>query len=188
MKPLCKFVFSSLLLAFLSHPANAQTKTFSEINSYSTEIDRFIKVNKKHRIFGDVANENSENAKWKEFKTQKVFDDAGCYQSAFVYSRNSKVVAANFMFTSPSGDWAHYINYYYRDDGSLAKISARLNTFEGNVSVLRDRYYDVSGKLLHSTVRYLDLQTHKSIKKADFQDMPIPMYRKVSALPFSKLL
>jgi len=63
----------------------------------------------------------------------------------------------------------HFIKYYYRADGSLAKIQARLNTFYGGVSVLRDRYYDGNGKLLKSTQRFLDLQTHKPIKKKDWR-------------------
>src|ERR1051325_10829922 len=41
-----------------------------------------------------------------EHKFIRPGTDSSCYQSAFVYSRNGKVVAANFMFTSPSGDWA----------------------------------------------------------------------------------
>jgi hypothetical protein len=29
---------------------------------------------------------------------------------------------------SPSGDWAHFIMYYFREDGTLAKIQSQLNT------------------------------------------------------------
>jgi len=190
MKPICSFAFVLFLIAFLSHysTANAQTKSFSEINSYTTEVDRFIKLNKKHRIFGDVANENSDDAIWKEFKTQKTFDNAACYQSAFVYSRNGKVIASNFMFTSPSGDWAHFINYYFRQDGSLAKIEAQLNTFYGDLSVIRHRYYDAKGGLIKSTRKFLDLQTKKPKKPGDFMDNEIPLYKTVAELPFHKLL
>jgi hypothetical protein len=109
-------------------------------------------------------------------------------ESCDVWTRDGKVVLAFFGFTSGSGDWYHFIKYYYRGDGTLAKIQARLNTFAGNVSVLRDRYYDTNGKLLKSTRRYLDLQTHKPVKKADFHDDPIPMFSKASALPFHRLL
>ena len=59
-----------------------------------------------------------------------------------MWTKQGKVIAAKFNFTSPSGDWNHFINYYFRENGSLAKIDAQLNTFEGNVSVVRQRYYN----------------------------------------------
>ena len=145
-------------------------------------------TNKKPRIFADVASEDNDKEIWKEFKNKKAFDDAVTYQNALVWSRTGKVIVANFSFSSPSGDWAHYISYYFRDDGSLAKIQATLNTFYGDISVVRHRYYDSNGKLLKSTKNFLDLQTRKPKKPVEFIENPIPVYLNVSGLPFSKLL
>ena len=78
--------------------------------------------------------------------------------------------------------------YYFREDGSLAKIQAQLNSFYGDISVVRDQYYDPSGRLLKTTRKFLDLRTQKPKKPEEFVDNPIPIYRKVTALPFRKLL
>jgi hypothetical protein len=181
-----------LLLFFLiiaSSTSLAQTKSsISDINTYVAEVDHFTKTNKTHRRFADVASENDEKEIWKEFKTDKAFEDATWYQGASVFSRKGKIVAAFFTFTSPSGDWFHFIDYYFRDDGSLAMIRARLNTAYGNTSVVRQRYYDSAGKLISSTRKFLELTTNKEIKPVDFMDEPIPVYKKASVLPFRKLL
>jgi hypothetical protein len=183
-------ILSGLLLIAASLPAVAQTKSpISEINSYTVEVDRFIKTNKKHRIFADTATEDDKGEIWKEFKTDKEVEDVGVYSSASVWTRNGKIAAVQAGFSSPSGDWMHYVNYYFREDGSLARIHAQLNTFYGNVSIVRDRYYSQDGKLLKSTKRILDLETQKPKRKsADFFDNPVRVYLKVSALPFHKLL
>ena len=179
-----------LVLCGLSLTASAQTTmspiptapTVPEIKTYTAETDRFTKLH-KFRTYGIFY--EGDKGSWRELKgkaSEKLND------SADVWTREGNVVLAFFGFTSDSGDWYHFIKYYFRPDGTLAKIQARLNTFYGNVSVLRDRYYDSNGKLLKSTRRYLDIQTHKPVKTANFHDEPIPMFRKVSDLPFHKLL
>jgi hypothetical protein len=160
-------------------PSSAEV---SQIKTYTTEIDRFSK-GRKFRTFGVFY--EKDKGTWRELKGKA---DHQLDESCDVWTRDGKVVLAFFGFTSESGDWYHFIKYYYRDDGTLAKIQARLNTFYGNVSVLRDRYYDASGKLIKSTRRYLDIQTHKPVKSANFHDEPIPMFSKASALPFHRLL
>jgi hypothetical protein len=154
----------------------------AEIKTYATEIDRLTK-HQKFRTYGVFSDGNKDT--WRLVKGKS---DHQLNESCDVYTRDNKVVLAFFGFTSDSGDWYHFIKYYYRDDGTIAKISARLNTFYGSVSVLRDRYYDKNGKLLKSTRRYLKIDTHKPVKTANFQDEPIPMYSTVSALPFHRLL
>jgi hypothetical protein len=183
---------TSLLLFFLvaaSSPSLAQKKSpVSEITAYTTGVEQFTKNNKRHRRFADVASETDEKEIWREFKSDKALKEATWYQAASVFSRDGKIVAAYFTFTSPSGDWYHFVDYYFRDDGSLAKIRARLNTSYGNITVVRQRYYDSTGKLIKSTRKFLNLKTSKETKPVDFMDEPIPAYLKVSALPFQKLL
>ena len=190
MDPKRTFLVATVVALF--SPAistHAQTPaSVTSINSYTAEVNRFVKVNKKHRIFADVASEDNDKESWKEFKSKKAFNDTDSYQSALVWSRNGKVVVANFSFSSPSGDWAHYISYYFRDDGSLAKIEATLNTFYGDISVVRHSYYDSNGKPLKSTKKFLDLKTRQPKKPVEFMENPVPVYLNVSGLPFSKLL
>ena len=195
MKLLLHFVLLYCVIAGCQSFAVAQTakSSISEINVYTTAVERFTKVNKKHRIFGDVSSAKTDKTDlWKEFKSEKQLEDTGdgenLNQTATVWTKQGKVIAAKFNFTSPSGDWNHFINYYFREDGSLAKIDAQLNTFEGNVSVVRQRYYNSNGRLIKSTQTFRDLETHKPRKSADFMDNPIPVYLKVSDLPFHQLL
>lgn len=187
-------------LLFLSALASGQdqriaTRSQTElaaIGSYAKSIDQFTKRNpKKSRTFGNVAGAEDSLDKWRAFKSTKQMEQADPYESAYVWLKDGKVVAANFSFTSPSGDWYHYVNCYFRADGTLAKIHAQLNTFagpDGGLGVVRDKFYGSSGRLLHTSTRYLDLHSQKPRKRAEFMDQPIPVYRIVRVLPFSKLL
>jgi hypothetical protein len=173
-------------------PPAPQKTELAAISTYAKSIDQFTKRNpKKSRFFGTVAGEEDKLDKWRAFKSAKQMEQAGPYESAYVWLKEGKVVAANFSFTSPSGDWYHYVNYYFRADGTLTKIHAQLNTFaapDSGLSVVRDKFYGASGRLLHTSTRYLDLHTQKARKRGDFMDQPIPVYRTVRDLPFAKLL
>ena len=162
------------------------------IGSYAKSIDQFTKRSlRRKRIFANVAGEEEKQDKWRELKSVRQASDQNPYESANVWLRDGKVVVAYFAFTSPSGDWFHYVNYYYRADGTLAKIHSQLNTFysnKGGLSVVREKFFSVSGKLLHTSTRYLDLESQKSRKRQEFMDEPIPGYKTVRDLPFSKLL
>lgn len=166
----------------------------AQIDTYSAQVDRFIKQNPKTlRIFADISGVDQTSPQWREFRSEKDREKASTgdnlNENAYVWKGSGRVVGANFTFQSPSGDWAHLIMYYFREDGSLAKIDAQLNSFYGEVSVIRIRHYSERGGLLKSSSRHLDLQTRKPKKPdADFIDQPIPVYRNVSALPFHKLL
>lgn len=72
---------------------------------------------------------------------------------ATVYSNEGKIFMAHIEQTSPSGDWLLSSDHYYRGDGTLALIEARLNTFLGGSgdleegqSIVRRYYYDKAGK------------------------------------------
>jgi hypothetical protein len=177
-------------------PQPPQKTELAEIVSYAKSIDQFIKFNsRKRRIFGNIAGVDDKLDKWREFKTAKQMERAdegdNLDESAYVWVKDGKIVAANFTFTSSSGDWVHYVNCYFRADGTLAKIHAQLNTFssaEGGLSVVREKFYGATGRLVHTSTRYLDLKSQRPTKVTDFMDQPIPSYKTVRALPFSKLL
>lgn len=167
----------------------------AKINSYAKQIDLFIKRNPKaRRIFADVASGTVEEpTRWREFKSeaQREKADTGdnLNENAYVWSKAGKVVGANFTFQSPSRDWAHFAMYYFREDGTLAKIQSQLNTFYSDMTVRRESFYAPDGKLLHSTVKYFDLNSQKPKKPdTDFPEFPIPVYQKIQDLPFFKLL
>jgi hypothetical protein len=170
-------------------PTKPRNAEIAAIALYAKEIEQFTKRNpRKKRMFGNVAGEEDKGDKWQEFKSAKKLEDENLDESAYVWLKDGKTVVAYFSFTSQSGDWYHYVTYYFRADGTLAKIHSQLNTFYGDTSVVRDKYYSSNGKRLRATTRYLDLQTQKPTKHPDFQDEPIPIYLTVRKLPFFKLL
>jgi hypothetical protein len=159
------------------------------IRAYARQIDQFVKLNQnRKRVFGDVG-DNQEN--WREFKGKAAkgeTDPDDLDEVAHVWARQGKVVAVGFTFQSESRDWYHFVTYYFREDGTLAKIHSRLNTFYGSVTAIRDQYYGSNGRVLKSTARFLDIQTQKPKKNPNFQDEPTPVYLNVRKLPFFKLL
>jgi len=169
-------------------PPSPRATEVTTIDASVKQVDRFIKRNdKRRRTFGNAGDEQDH---WKEFKGKPAkgeTDPEDLDEVAYVWVRAGKVVAARFAFQSGSRDWAHYVTYYFREDGTLEKIHAQLNTFYGDISVVRERFYSSSGKLLRTSTRYLDLQSQKSRKRGDFQDEPIPVYLRLRELPFSNL-
>jgi hypothetical protein len=75
--------------------------------------------NKKHRIFGDVfisrdrQNRSLEGVPKVRRELEDTGDGENLNQTATVWTKQGKVIAAKFNFTSPSGDWNHFINYYF---------------------------------------------------------------------------
>jgi len=195
-------LFSVFVCIVLAFSALAQTNASADkqirdgeiasIKTYSQELDDYSKRNPKlKRLLADISSEEEQKSRWREFKSEKERDDAATGDRANVWTQDGAVVLACYTFQSASGDWAHYVNYYFREDGSLAKIHAQLNTFYGNMTVIRERFYDPKGKLLSSSQQFLDLDTQKKKKPGadgEFIDEPIPVYRTVKALPFYTLL
>jgi hypothetical protein len=170
----------------------------ASIESYARGLDLYIRRNARAaRYFADTSNYEQQDApaRWQEFRTKRALDNAWqngkTYTSSNVwFNQSGELVVALFTLSSPSGDWAQYVTNYYRKDGTLAKMSAELRTFMGDVIRVNDRLYDDKGKLVREVTRFLDLQTRKpkKVKQGEFMDMEAPLYTKTSALPFYKLL
>ena len=166
----------------------------ADIEAYANEIDKYVKsAQAKERIFGDIASGTDNSAaQWREFKTEderkNAKSDDSLYQSANVWVAAGKVIGASFTFSSPSGDWAQFVMYYFRINGTLAKSSSTLNTFNGGITVLRQDYYDSKGMLLKGTTHCKDLKTQQPRPCGEFEDKPAPVYKSVRQLPFYGLL
>ena len=175
-----------------AQPAPSLKTELTAIGSYAKSIDQFtIRNARKRRIFGIIPGEDDKPDPWAEFKTVRLTVQANLHDSVYVWLKDGQVVAAQFSLTSSSGDWYHYVNYYFRADGTLAKIHAQLETFSsagGGIIVLRDNFYTSSGKLLRTATRYLDLKSQQPRTGEEFMDQPIPVYQTVGDLPFMKLL
>lgn len=186
------------LIIFFCQFVSAQTGKKAEIkriDAYRKTLDSFVKKHKgPHFVFADVSDDNRNKPQWRRYNSEKEFEKARenfeSYNIAYVWRKNGKTVMANFTFSSPSGDWSHYVFHYFREDGTLAKVEARLNTFYGNLTVLRNFYFNRQGKLLRKMTKYLDLETQKpkNPAKEEFYDNEVKIFKKTSKLPFNFLL
>jgi hypothetical protein len=164
------------------------------IEAYVKQMDAYVRRNaRRGRLFADTSDYTDQSAgpRWQEFRSKRAVERAEAYSAATLWTNAAgSPVVAEFSLSSPSGDWAQYNTYYYRDDGTLAKLHSELRTFMGDLIVIRDRFFDSQRKLLQEKTRYLDLQTRRPKKVAadSFQDMPIEAYARTSDLPFYSLL
>lgn len=150
-------------------------------------------------IFADVSDPQADkSSRWLRIKDKDELDrrakDKGLYTQAFVWKQGSGTFVSVF-FTSPSGDWGEYVDHCFRQDGSLARTEATLNTFnayreddpEAPVSRIRTRYFDSAGKQIRARTRLVDIKTRKPLK-ASFQDDDEAIFRSIRKLPFGALL
>lgn len=109
-----------------------------------------------------------------------------------IWKTPSNVLLVVAFFTSDSGDWAYFVDYCYRPDGTVARTSSTLNSFvaanpPNGVQRERTRYFDPKGKILASRATVSDLHTKKPLKLS-LPGYDEPAYPKVEALPFLPLL
>ncbi|MBV9956922.1 MAG: hypothetical protein JO360_00820 [Acidobacteria bacterium] len=172
------------------------TGKVAEIEVYSKEIDAYVKSNEgSARIFAaddSSAASNTGEVHWRTFKSEQELQAAdpsnNLNSSAYVWLRDGKVVGASFTLQSASRDWVQYVMYYFRRDGTVAKISSTLNTFRGSITVKREDYYNSKGTFLKGTTHCNDLKTQQAKPCGNYEEMPAPLYQKVSLLPFYNLL
>ena len=134
---------------------------------------------------------NDDKPKWKKFASEKDFDKSteDAYTTAFIWKKDGKAIATNFTYSSPSGDWAQYMFYVFREDGSVAKATRDLRTFMGEIMVVRTYYFDQDGKLLKETKQFRDLKTKKFVKASNnFQDIDVDIYKSIGELPFVSMI
>ena len=196
------FFFVVFVLSVL--PIAAQTSKNAEvkrIDSYVKTVDNFTKRYKNPQlIFADTSDYNEgSRPKWRKFASEKALEKfrekTETYTIAYNWLQRGKIVKSDFTLFSPSGDWANYVYHHFREDGSLARAESEMRTFNGDLIIIQDFYFDRKGNLLRKSVKYRDLQTNKPIKptkeflanKADFSD-DVEYYTKTSKLPFAGLV
>ena len=185
-------LFFVLLFSSFVFSQTSKKSEIKKIDSYCKSVDSFVKKHKSPQlIFADVS--QTEKEKWRKFQSEKALEkfreDTETYSISYNWLKKKKIIFASFTFFSESGDWFHYIDYYFHPDGSLAKIDADLKTFYGNLSALRTLYFDKNGKLLRKSSKFYSIYTKKEIKPdRAFIDEEIYIYKKLSQLPFATLL
>ena len=52
---------------------------------------------------------------------------------------------AQFTYQNEFGDWVNYTNYCFRKDGTLFQLHAQLNSFHGDMTMIRDLSFNTQG-------------------------------------------
>lgn len=187
----------AVLAVFLIAGFNAPAQETRTIDQLVKRIDRITRAKRvPDSVFADV----SQNSKprWRRFKSAKTLETYRTrnevYSIFYNYHDRGRIGVATLTDSSQSGDWVHYISYYFRRDGTLAKIVSDYRTFVGDYIGARNIYFDRKGKVLKRTNRYLTLRDRTPTKPTaeNLRDngpmMKIPIYRTVRRLPFGKLI
>ena len=158
-------------------------------------------------VFADVSDQvmaPKGQGEWREFRDsadlKSATEEGAPNTQALLWRFPDGVLFVQMFFHSHSGDWAHYADHCFRADGSLARVTETLNTFnaglldeefesgnDGGVSRVRIKYFSSDGTLLKKKSRLLDLKTRKPVKRS-FMDQDDVAYRRISDVPFFDLL
>lgn len=198
MKKLLTVFAINLLILSVSYAQNKVSNEIKQIDRYVKNVNSITRKQKEPSlIFADIS--QTAKAKWRKFASSKSLekfrnDKAETYTISNNWTIRRKIIISVFTLFSESGDWVHYIYYYFRQNGTLAKIESEYRTFYGHFAALQNFYFNEKGKNIKKTIKYRDLETGKR-KKVDKNDLAdnsnlfeIDFYRKTSNLPFAFLL
>jgi hypothetical protein len=103
---------------------------------------------------------------------------------AYVYAEGPGIRWVFLREVGPGVSWLQDINYFYREDGTLAKRQRNLSAFKSNIILDVTGYYDPSGRLLKEITRH-----HALIGKHEntdaFVDHEPPLFPTTTDVPFS---
>jgi hypothetical protein len=176
-----------------------------QINKSCAEMDKDSKgaqvVSMTTQYFAAISSGATEE--WKSFNSEPELQTAcpkGCYRQAVVYSLSGGPLLASCEFEAGNKEWVQHLKYYFRPDGSLEKIHSDLRKFGAYekskgmeqqflVKALRDYFYDSEGKCIKkSKTRCFNTSNGREVDDAVFTDVPIPVYKQTTKLPFYSLL
>jgi hypothetical protein len=159
--------------------------------AYCAQLDAFVDANRLDALRLAEARPSGSSAApaWKVFASDDEREQADADSLANVWVQKGRVAVVALTLQSSSRDWVLFATFYFRPDGTLAKIDSTLNTFYGDLSVERVWFYDRGGKTLDFHTAFYDLQTRKRVRpNRDFVDKVVPRYETVRRLPFWKLV
>ena len=163
----------------------------AEIKAYCRKIDQFIKTNPNSRRAFASNSSSVERVPedWHEIRTdgdnrmEEARDNLD--ENASVWFSQGRIVGANFTLRRESRDWIQSAMYYYREDGTLARINAELKMFHGEMTFIREQFYDRKGVLIAGSTKSCSLKTGRAKKPDnDFIPNPLPVYETTDRLPF----
>jgi hypothetical protein len=189
--------FVTLIAAQTPSTAKPTTKSseVAAIDAYCQELDDFKKSQRNRaRILGAEVDQ-TDIPKWKEFKSRRAREKEFFEDVADVWMKNGKPLVAELNSETNSGDWSKFVQYYFRDDGTLAKMRTTFAGFmvfseHGGGRIVQERIYSSKGKLLQKRLHCFELEKkHRPIKcSGDYSNYDGTYYRRAQNLEFYGLL
>jgi hypothetical protein len=181
-----------LQAACLAQNTPTEDPALTAVRDYVKSVNDFAeKQGGPHLIVADVSEYNEDSKPvWKKYSSEEQLENARegeeSYTIAYIWFQENVPVAVNFTYSSPSGDWALYVEYVFRADGSVAGIRRELRTFQGNIAVTNISFLDEKGKLLKETTEFADLETQKPVPPTkNYADIDVEIYKNLKDLPFA---
>ncbi|HEX4807436.1 MAG TPA: hypothetical protein VH325_00810 [Bryobacteraceae bacterium] len=103
---------------------------------------------------------------------------------AYVYAEGPSIRWLFVREVGPENAWLQDINYFYRQDGTLAKRQRSLSAFKSNVSIEAIEYYDANGNLIKDITHHHPLSGRHE-DTSSFIDHEPPLFPTVADVPFS---
>jgi hypothetical protein len=156
------------------------------VEKYTEELDNYAKLNPQaRRFFANTSEDQAGN--WQEVGGEKEIDNKA---SAVVWMKNGKPVIV--VLSGKSVGSSRRVTYYFRENGTLAKIHSELQISAGNMRSLRDRSYDPKtfAVLIRDFSYCTDMVTgqQRPCVDAEALEKQLPVYMKSTELPFYALL
>jgi hypothetical protein len=157
------------------------------VEKYTDELDNYAKLNPQARRFFVNTSENG-TGNWQEVSGEKDIENKS---SAVVWMKKDRAVIA--LVSSQTMESSQKVTYYFRDNGTLAKVHSELFIKSGNMEAIRDRSYDPKtfATLIRDFSHCADFETGQQKPCGDaaaLEAKTIPIYRKTTELPLYALL
>jgi hypothetical protein len=156
------------------------------IEKYTDELDDYARLNPQaRRFFANTAEDQTGN--WQEVPSEKELENKA---RAIVWMKKDKPLIA--LLSGKSVGQSRRVTYYFRDNGTLAKVHSELQISAGNMQSVRDRSYDPKtfAILVRDFSYCTDMVTgqQKPCGDAEALEKSIPVYAKSTELPVYALL
>lgn len=165
-------------------PKPTQTATrIVAVEKYTDELDNYAKLNPQSRRFFINTSETGAG-NWQEVTGEKEIENK---PSAIIWMKKDKAVIA--LLSSQATESSQKVTYYFREDGTLAKVHSELFIKAGNMEAVRDRSYDPKtfAVLIRDFSRCFDFESSQVKPCGDaatLEAKAIPIYMKTTELPF----
>jgi hypothetical protein len=103
---------------------------------------------------------------------------------AYVYAEGPGIRWVFLREIGPGVSWLEDTNYFYREDGTLAKRQRNLSSFKSNINLDVTGYFDSGGRLFKEITRHHALNEQRE-NSAVFVDHEPPLFPTTADVPFS---